>query len=123
MIKTKLNDTERLLSTVFKVSRQGICITDSNGMFVNFNDAYLKIYGYKRNDLVGKPFTIVVPDAMKKKAERLHQQFIKDGVEPPAEWTVVRKDGKQVKIGVEATLLVNDVGERFKVTSIHLLEK
>jgi two-component system CheB/CheR fusion protein len=123
LIKTKLNDTERLLSSVFKVSRMGICITDSNGVFVNFNDAYLRIYGYKRNELIGKPFTIVVPDAAKKKAAVLHKQFIRDGVEPPAEWTVVRKDGKQVKIGVEATLLTNDLGERFKVTSIHLIEK
>ncbi|NUN68332.1 MAG: PAS domain S-box protein [Bacteroidetes bacterium] len=123
MIKGKLAVTEKLLSSVFKVSRHGICITDEKGMFVDFNDAYLRIYGYRRSELIGRPFTTVVPEPMRKKAVKLYQQFMKDGTEPPAEWTVVRKSGKEISIRVEATMLKDDRGDKFKVTSIQPIKK
>lgn len=123
MIKGKLAVTEKLLSSVFKVSRHGICITDESGMFVDFNDAYLRIYGYRRSELIGKPFTTVVPESFRKKAVKLYQQFMKDGTEPPTVWTVVRKSGKEISIRVEATMLKDDRGDKFKVTSIQPIDK
>lgn len=118
----KMKIQEKLFSSVFKLVPFGICITDSKGYFVDFNDKYCKIYGYKRNELLGKHFTIVVKPNQRKEARKLHDDFISSGKEPPAVWEVVRKDKKKIKISVEAVLMQEE-GNKFKVTLIKLLDK
>ena len=41
------------------------CITNEQREFEEVNDAYCQLYDYDRDDLIGKPFTIVVPDEAK----------------------------------------------------------
>jgi PAS domain S-box-containing protein len=117
-IQSRLLKQEKILSSVFKVTKVGICITNEKGLFVNVNNAYCKIYGYKKSELIGKPFTLVVPDENKKQAQKLHDIFILTGKEIPLEWIVQRKDGQLLNIVVTGALLLDDDGNRFKVTTV-----
>lgn len=118
LLSLKLNSTERLLHSVFDSSTTGICITDKNGVFVDVNKEYCRIYGYKSSELIGKPFTTVVIPENRKILQIAHDDFIKSGGELPAEWTVQRKDGSLINIYASASLLEYPDGSRFKVTSV-----
>lgn len=118
-VHSKLAMTERMLATVFRTAPYGICLTDAKGIFVDFNDAYRRMYGFKRAELLGQHFTVVVPPKDRKQARALHDAFIEKGKEPPAEWTVRRKDGRLSTVQVTATLLRNEEGAPFKLTSVH----
>ena len=113
-----LNDKERLISSVFDATSIGICITDDKGTFIDVNESYCQIYGYAKDELIGNSFTSVVTPDFRVRTQQLHDEFLETGVEMPAEWEVIKKDGTPIKIFVTAALLVRPDGKRCKVTSV-----
>ncbi len=111
--------SDSLLSIVFNSVSMGICITDPNGVFVEVDQEYCRIYGYEREELIGKNFTLVVPTDHREYLQKLHDDFFINGVEPPAELEVLAKDGRILTIGVFSDLLTTPNGKRYKVTSIN----
>lgn len=80
----------------------GICITNSQGYFVYMNDRYLQIYSYKREDMVGKHFTLVVSPDKQDYMKELHDKFIRDQYEILRQWKVVDSNGDMIDIQVDA---------------------
>ena len=62
-LEIELLEKEKLLASVFEVTEVGICITNQSGKFADVNNAYCRIYGYRKKELIGKPFTMVLPSA------------------------------------------------------------
>lgn len=114
----QLKSTERLLSSIFDSTTNGICITDKDGFFVNVNKEYCRIYGYELDELIGNKFTMVVPPDNQEYLQKLHDDFINGEEELAAEWSVRRKDGSLIDVYASAELLEYDDGSRFKVTAI-----
>jgi len=117
-INKKLKETEFIQSTVFKAANTGICITDEEGVFVDVNQTYCTIYGYKREELIGNHFTMIVHPDHKKIMQQAHYEFINGTKELPGEAKVVRKDGSIIFIEYRAKLLEIE-NTRFKVTSVN----
>ncbi|MCI4671270.1 MAG: PAS domain S-box protein [Bacteroidia bacterium] len=107
-----------LITSIFNSTDSGICVTDANGILTQANEAYFKIYGYEKEELLNKPFEIVVQPEQKEFARKLHDAFIAGQPEQPMEWEVVKKDGSLIDIYVTTQLYVNADGARFKVTTI-----
>ncbi|MCD8568429.1 MAG: PAS domain S-box protein, partial [Geovibrio sp.] len=79
--------SELFITKIFETAEVGICLTDSKGCFVKVNKAYMQIYGYTENELLGSPFTIVVPENFRETAMHMHNEFISGKLsEIPAEW-------------------------------------
>ncbi|NTV45268.1 MAG: PAS domain S-box protein [Chlorobiales bacterium] len=117
-IQTALREQEMLIRSVFKTLTTGICITDKNGFYVEVNDAYCRLYGYTREELIGKRFIIVVPENEKATLQSLHNDFIEGNAELPGVARVVRKDGSSFFIEFSGGLIIHEDGSRFKVTSV-----
>lgn len=113
-VKDAQLEMEAILNTV----DVGICVTDGQGRFVRVNAAYCRIYGYGESEIIGKSFCIVVPPPERAAAQRMHDDFIREGREIPAEWDVIRKDGSMMRVAVRASLLKHGDGHRFKVTVV-----
>lgn len=112
-------ENENFYGKIFQTANLGICLTDKEGRFVAVNPAYCKIYGYSEAELIGQPFTMVVPEDKRALLETLHREFIeKKGIEVGAEWEVVRKDGHTITIYATAGILENIVGGPYKITTI-----
>lgn len=97
------------------------CVTDHEGNFLEVNEAYTQLYGYSQEELLGKHFTLVVPEAYKTYLAELHKRFIAGDVEIPTEYTVQRKDGSLVKIIAEAVRVEDPEEGTSKLTIIDVL--
>lgn len=106
------------LDSIFGAISVGICVTDEKGTFIAVNDRYCTIYGYKRSELIGKNFTMVVPHSERGFLQRLHDEFIKSGKEPDFEAKVMDKEGNILDVEVSASLMVQPNGKRLKITSV-----
>lgn len=116
--KAELIEKENLINSVFNATDVGICVTDSKGRYVKVNHSYCKMYGYTYDELYGQSFTMVVPPEHRKYAQDLHDAFLEGQAEPDSEWKVQCKDGSVIDVFVSATLLQQENGERFKVTTV-----
>lgn len=114
----ELDKSQRLLDAIFEVANVGICVTNEEGKFELVNDAYCRIYGYTKEELIGNSFTMVVPEDIKEQAAKLHREFMDGKPELNSEWKVVRKDGQILDIYVTGGLLIHEDGTRLKVTTV-----
>jgi PAS domain S-box-containing protein len=96
----------------------GICITNEQGIFEYVNPAYTRVYGYSQEELIGQPFTLVVPPEQHQQAQEMHDTFLAQRKEIPADWTVVNKAGEQLHILASAAYLEDDNGQARKITFV-----
>ena len=69
-------DFKTLFVSVFEVTRLGICLTDDRGRFLMVNQAYADLYGYSKEELVGQPFTMVLPPTAHDEAVRKYYSLL-----------------------------------------------
>ncbi len=112
-------ENETFYGKIFATANLGICLTDKEGRFVAVNPAYCSIYGYREDELIGKHFTMVVPNEYKVFMRQLHDDFLIHRKEELGnEWDVVRKDGQKLHIYASAGILENIIGGPYKITTI-----
>ena len=111
-------EKEVYVSEIFNTANVGICLTNSKGVFTEINGAYNNIYGYERDEIIGQHFSILVPDAFKATAKKMHDDFIVGLVdEIPMEWELIRKDGKVINVVTTASRVTLN-NEIYKITSV-----
>jgi two-component system, chemotaxis family, CheB/CheR fusion protein len=115
---SRISDAEEELRKILQTVDVGICVTDENGCFVQVNEAYCRIYGYQGNELIGRHFSVVVPEEDRDMARKLHDDFTQGGVEMPAIWQVIDKTGRKHRIAVKASLMKRADGTRRKITVV-----
>ncbi|MDW8466783.1 MAG: PAS domain S-box protein [Chloroherpetonaceae bacterium] len=117
-LEKSLRESKALLESIIDTAAIGICVTDEEGRYVLVNPAYCRTYGYSEEELLGKHFSLVIPDEDKLKASNTHSAFIAGDPHSSGEWRLLHKDGRLLDIYVNARLLVREDGRRFKVTTV-----
>jgi PAS domain S-box-containing protein len=102
----------------------GIFLADTEGRYINVNDAGCRMLGCSRAEIVGKTIVDFIPP---QDVERLWQarDLLLTGVPQVAEWTLRRKDGVFFPVEIGAKILpggrwqafVRDISERKRVES------
>lgn len=112
-------DRNKLLTTVFEVINLGICVTDEDYKYVMVNDAYCSIYGYPKDELIGRPFTLVIPEESRQDVFSRHEKILKGApCIASREWKVLRKGGEMIDVLSSVTLFVDQSGKKYIVTSV-----
>jgi len=88
-------DKETLIASVFEGAKLAMCLTDDRGKFIQVNRAYAELYGYRPEDLVGQPFTFVLPPATHNEAVREYYSLLMTHEES----TSFRRRGEQHRNG------------------------
>ena len=96
------NNPDNVLSIIEDEKNIGICITNNKGYYKAVNSRYAEIYGYKKSELEGKHFTVVVPSENQEYLSSLHEKFLRDEYELLRHWTVTDKNGNEMKIQADA---------------------
>ena len=118
----ELRESEAQYRAIFNASFDGMIIRTLEGEIVDVNPALLKMYGYTREDLVGRTFGPIIPE---RRADGFREYLaqIADGRPYRTESKVRRKDGSTVHIEVlgspvtyrgkpHALSVVRDITER-----------
>ncbi len=106
-----------LLHSVFSAANVGICVIDEAGYFWQVNDAYGAIYGYAPDELLGRPFTMMYPPSERDAVLRDHRAFLAGETDYPSRREVQHSSGKVVEVEASAARLVDDEGERYRITT------
>lgn len=107
---------------IIESTKLAICITSKNAQFVAVNDNYGKLYGYQREELVGKSFTVVLPEENKASLEAYHARFFIDKYEIIRKWIVKNKSGQLMEIFADAGYNDKISNQPHKVTLIAFIK-
>ncbi len=117
-LQRERDDAISLLTSVFDVSEVGIIVTDRHGRIVRVNDSFIRIYGWSRDDLVGREFVELVAEDEREQARKNHEEFLKSGIRSSGEVKILRKDSKAANVLFTTATLELSNNRRFQVTTV-----
>jgi len=117
-LQRERDDAISLLTSVFDVSEVGIVVTDQKQNIVRINDSFVRIYGWSRDELIGKNFVSVVAPDERERATKNHEEFIRSGIRSSGEMKIVRKDNNVANALFTTAALELSQGRRFQVTTV-----
>ena len=93
-----LGESERLFHAVWENSVDGMRLTDEQGNIVAVNEAYCKLTGLARQELEGKPFTVIYAESAQpnKMLESYRQRFRDRSFEKKIERRLMLRNGTAV---------------------------
>ncbi|MEX0778701.1 MAG: CheR family methyltransferase [Balneolales bacterium] len=109
--------SEQLNELFFESPSVGIILTDETGDIYRVNDKYCEMSGFKREELLGKPFTVNVMPPERKKALLNYHKFTQ-GVEVKEETEFYTKNREVIDVMMTGILLTDPENKHFKLTTI-----
>jgi PAS domain S-box-containing protein len=89
-----LKESQERLRATWESATDAMALSDSEGIIIDANSAYLKLYGYSREEVVGKNFSIIFPKKFQKWANEQYQKtFNAKKNSSVVEAEIVSKDG------------------------------
>ena len=122
-IKEALAKNPNNYQSIISNTKLAVCITDAVGNFVAVNDNYVSLYNFSREELIGHPFTMVVPPENREYLQQLHNRFIAERYEILRRWVVQNKTGENMEIFVDAGYNDQIKGTPHKITFIQFQKK
>jgi len=107
--------------TIFKTSIDGIAILDLETNFLEFNDAYLDLTGYTRDELLKKSCIGMSRPEDQPKAKQALEEVMKKGFIKNFEKSCVKKDGSLITINMSISFMPDK--NRIIVTSKDITEQ
>lgn len=109
--KTKLEEEvlyqKEQFETIFKTAKDGIAILDLNSNFIDCNDAYLEMTGYKKEELKGLSCVNLSVKEDIPKAKKAIKEVLRKGSIKNFEKSCIKKDGSIIIINMAISLLPN----------------
>ncbi|GHB35382.1 PAS domain-containing sensor histidine kinase [Mongoliitalea lutea] len=88
------------------------------GFFIDLNDTYAQIYGFTKKELIGQPFSILVPENQLPLIQELNARIMNGEYVPETLYSSKRKDGTYILIAAKFKILHLSDKEKVLVTSI-----
>jgi len=104
-----LEQSERRYRTLFEESRDAICITTRDGDFVDANRAALELFGYRREELIGR-VNVSRIYAYPEERKRFQQMIEQQGSLSDFEFVLRRQDGTLVECLLSSTMRRSEEG-------------
>lgn len=117
-LQRERDDAVMLLTSVFSVSEVGIIVSDQKGRIVRVNDAFVRSYGWTRDELINaEVFGLVTPDE-REFAKANYEEYIDSGERSSGEMKIIRKDGSIANALYTTATLELSQKRRFQVTTV-----
>jgi PAS domain S-box-containing protein len=119
LAEAALRESEERFRAIGENSPIGICLNDRDGVYHYVNKAYCEIYGYTKEELLGRSFfdMIMPPGHLADDRARYARYFDKPVVTPLRETDIfVRKDGRPVIVQYTSEFIRQDDAVRYMVS-------
>ncbi|MDD5095407.1 MAG: PAS domain S-box protein [Dehalococcoidia bacterium] len=113
-MEKRLKASEEKFRTIFKNANDGILYLDERGTILDANDKIGAIFGYRKEEAVGKHFAIPRTFSAPKQAElsALYQKAVSDGFARLASLDGVHTDGHPICVEASCQVIERENGER-----------
>ena len=109
-------DSERLLASAFEAAPIGMSVNDLQGRLLRVNDAYCRMLGYERDELLGLSVSDMThPDDLHGDAELLRRDPVGS---VSAERRYVARDGATVLVNLRTEVILDDEGRGVCIVSL-----
>ncbi|MFB6284420.1 MAG: PAS domain S-box protein [Halobacteria archaeon] len=75
----RIKEIKNRFEALFKSTPNGIAIANSDGEFVMWNQAMTEIFGYEKEEMVGKPIVEIIPENMRQQHLDSFNEYIDTG--------------------------------------------
>lgn len=111
--EAQLYDSHAKLSGLYSLSPMGIALTDMQGRYVEFNDAFLKISGYTREELIKLDYWELTPKEYAEQEAAQLESLNGKGYYGPYEKEYIRKDGSRIPLRLNGVLIHDSDGQPY----------
>lgn len=108
----------QLLLSTLDVLPVGVCLTDEEGYYRLMNDSYCAIYEFKREEMIGKHYSVIMPPDQVELANAHYARLLTGDVGIPVERKRQRKDGSIVYIEAANALVNFEDGTKMVITTV-----
>jgi PAS domain S-box-containing protein len=120
LAERELREREALLNLILETVATGVALTSSNGIIVRVNRAFASILEYTQEELVGRHFSITIPENRRTLGDVTFQKMLRERTKlNSVEIQLVSKQGNLVDVEVAQTVIVNESNEVFVVASVN----
>lgn len=114
----QLRASEERFHAVWESAGDAMALSDPDGIVLEANQAYLELYGFSAEEVIGKSFAVIFPPELRAWAvEQYHKTFEDPEIAPSVDATIQRQDGSIRVVDARYTFLTRD-GERTAMISI-----
>ena len=108
-----LRESEEKLRGLFELSTLGIALTDMNGRYVEFNEAFQAICGYPTDELKTLDYWTLTPREYEQQEAQQLDSLSQKGSYGPYIKEYRQKDGKRIPIQSNGTLITGKDGRQY----------
>ncbi|MBE9608021.1 PAS domain S-box protein [Chitinilyticum piscinae] len=110
-MESTLRESEQKLRGLYELSPIGIAMTDMQGRYLEFNQAFLQICGYSADELRALDYWQLTPRHYEADEQRQLEQLQRTGRYGPYEKEYIRKDGSLIPLLLNGTLVSDRDGQ------------
>jgi PAS domain S-box-containing protein len=116
-----VRESEAVKTSIFETALDAVISIDDEGDIVEFNPSAERMFGYRRDDVLGKEMAaLVIPETLRD-AHRSSLKRVVEGAEPRLlgqrlELTALRADGSEFPIELSITAVASESGHRARFT-------
>ncbi|HEU4684049.1 MAG TPA: PAS domain S-box protein [Nitrospira sp.] len=119
-----LRASEERLRTIIESSPNGIAMVSEEGMIVLVNHALASLFGYERDELIGRPVELLVPHRFREQHPDHRRRFLSEAgirrIGADRQFTGLRKDGTEFCIEIGLAPLDTNEGLHATASVIHI---
>lgn len=106
-------ESEEKLRSLYELSPLGIALTDMNGHYIEFNEAFRLICGYPETELKAIDYWTLTPKEYEIDELLQLESLTKTGHYGPYEKEYVRKDGTRVPLCLNGLIVTGEDGQKY----------
>ena len=110
----KLDDTSAFFRTLLETAPDAMVIIDDQGTIAVVNNQAERMFGYRRDELLGKPVEMLLPERLRMRHRQHRTRFAADPelrpMGPGMDLLAVRKDGSEFPVQISLSPVSTSVG-------------
>ncbi|AWH75448.1 hypothetical protein DCS32_15145 [Dokdonia sp. Dokd-P16] len=117
--KEKAEKSKNHLNNIINNIGDPVFVKDDQSRLLIVNEAFCKLFGFKRDNIIGKTLAEEVSASERESFLSIDRQLILDGIENIAEESITIRDGETQRISTRKTRFIDTEGKIFIVGVIH----
>lgn len=117
-VAAEAEPTAEVSALVLAHAPMGIAVIDADGLYRGVNPAHCALYGYGADELLGQPFTTIVPAERRAVALARHHDFLAGGAPMGGEFEVLHRDGRRFDVLMRSVAVTGADGRPMRLAYV-----